>query len=208
MFRPAASKIAINPRDYQDFPRKQPLSPALDKLVDPSYASTKDPIAVPPLSLYDPIDGSINHLNHYYYYHHLTHFDALDGAHRDLYDEFGNEIPHYHHPVSSINLEDIVKFGRQGITFRRSETFRSSSCPDYILEEPGIVRCQSPDYDFAPDPRRIPYKGKLRARRLPREVRPGSASVSATSSHTPQQDSELGFKRYFSFNWRVILPKT
>ncbi|KAK9316030.1 hypothetical protein V1522DRAFT_404567 [Lipomyces starkeyi] len=202
MFQSPATRIVINPRDYQSLPRTRPIPSRInpsapDPFISPSYASTKDPIAIPPLPLYHP-DGTVNHINHYYYYHHLSHFDRLDGAHRDLYDSDGLEIPHFHHPVSSVNLEVISDFGRHGITTRRNKGFRSvgrrsvKTAGKARMLMP-VTRTVSQDADIL-DPKR------MRARPSPTEH--------AETFEAAKDESHDGFKRYFSFNWRVMLPKT
>ncbi|KAK9241255.1 hypothetical protein V1525DRAFT_429011 [Lipomyces kononenkoae] len=201
MFQSPATRIVINPRDYQTLPRPHAITSRVnsstpDPFINPSYASTKDPIAIPPLPLYQP-DGTVNHINHYYYYHHLSHFDRLDGAHRDLYDSDGTEIPHFHHPVSSVNLEVISDFGRHGITTRRNKGFRSVGRRS--VKTAGKAR-------MVPSPRMVSREvvdvldpKQMRARPSPIE-RPETYDSAKDEGHD-------GFKRYFSFNWRVMLPK-
>ncbi|KAK9248692.1 hypothetical protein V1506DRAFT_528632 [Lipomyces tetrasporus] len=201
MFQSPATRIVINPREYQSLPRTRPVASrtnlsAPDPFINPSYASTKDPIAIPPLPLYHP-DGTVNHINHYYYYHHLSHFDRLDGAHRDLYDSDGAEIPHFHHPVSSVNLEVISDFGRHGITTRRNKGFRSVARRS--VKAAGKARMVTPTPRTAPREAEILDPKRMRAR--------PATTEHAETSESAKDGIHDGFKRYFSFNWRVMLPK-
>ncbi|KAK9368756.1 hypothetical protein V1509DRAFT_59966 [Lipomyces kononenkoae] len=200
MFQSPATRIVINPRDYQTLPRTHPITSRLnssvpDPFVNPSYASTKDPIAIPPLPLYHP-DGSVNHINHYYYYHHLAHFDRLDGAHHDLYDSDGTEIPHFHHPVSSVNLEVISDFGRHGITTRQNKSFRSVGRQS--VKTAGKAR-------MVPTSRTVAIEVDILD---PKRMRARSSPTDHPEPYdSAKDDGNDGFKRYFSFNWRVMLPK-
>lgn len=184
--------LIINPRDYQITsydPIRRSVSQA--NLIDPSIASTKDPISAPPLQLYNA-DGSINYINHYYYYHHLAFYDKLDGAHREMFDDDGFEIPHFHHPVSSVNLEAIARFGQCGVTPRRDRVFKSLDPQSPILTVPKRRRRFSSDV--------LSDEQYFKARTHNR-----STSIEDITSSSAEESSSEPSKRYFGFNWRSIL---
>ncbi|KAK7208298.1 hypothetical protein BZA70DRAFT_44286 [Myxozyma melibiosi] len=201
-----ATTLIINPREYQ-VPEYNPVAKrsVQANLIDPSIASTKEPVPAPPPQLYNP-DGSINHINHYFYYHHLTHFDKLDGLHRGLFDDDGYEIPHFHHPVSSINLESVAKFGQLGITSRRNKGFRSASSSIHVPKQrrrAAVHGATTPDESSTGSDLNRPY--------LQRQKRFSLRSPSGKEGEGSSRlfSSGSGFRRYFSFNWRSIwLPHT
>ncbi|KAK9448363.1 uncharacterized protein V1518DRAFT_314884 [Limtongia smithiae] len=176
-----ASRVLLCPRELDALPQHPPTV-RHDNLVNPAYASAKDPIPVPPLALFLP-DGGVNHINHYFYYNHLVHYDRLDGMHSALYDDDGFEIPHFHHPVSSVNLETIAQFGRDGIPKR-----------------PGRDAFPSLDLDGSPvqyPSRTLPKKGRSEHSLAP----------------VPAMDIEIqppvggGGRRHFSFNWKALFAR-
>ncbi|KAK9467795.1 hypothetical protein V1512DRAFT_260093 [Lipomyces arxii] len=209
MMRPTSTRIVINPREYQDLPkssRRQRQNVKSANIVNPSYASTKDPISIPPLALYHS-DGMVNHINHYYYYHHLSHFDRLDGSYSRLYDADGSEIPHFHHPVSAVNLETINEFGRFGIMAKRGGPRVVGSISNRA------VRTDSADLPISASSSQSIYIGRPPSALGvldPKQMRARRGKAPSTDEPVRAHGHELqeGFRRYFSFNWRIMLPKS
>ncbi|KAK9479533.1 hypothetical protein V1514DRAFT_328177 [Lipomyces japonicus] len=192
MFASGASKIRTNPKEYQGL--LKPLSNLSANHVAPLFASNKTPNAMPPLPLYTS-DGEINHLNHYYYYNHLAYFESIPPSHLEMIKDGQIEAQKYHHPVSGVNLEDVVHYSRHGITNRRDRGFRSTE--EKIPPADNITNFER-DITSAVDTKNSCGLHLYKRRKN---------ELHDTNDKSHESDSSKGGRK-FSLSWRMLLPRS